>query len=118
MAEFVNRISTHVLDLTHGKPAQNVPVRLERRESSGEWARLANSSTDRDGRCVQLLPENETLRAGLYRLVFDTASYHDAQETEGFHPIVEITFHVREGDSAFHIPLLLSPFGYTTYRGS
>jgi 5-hydroxyisourate hydrolase len=65
-----------------------------------------------------LLPESEALRPGLYRLVFDTASYHSAQETEGFYPIVEITFHVREGESQFHIPLLLSPHGYTTYRGS
>jgi len=114
----MNRISTHVLDLARGKPAKDVPVRLERRELSGEWVRLGTGRTDGDGRCGQLLPENEVLRAGLYRLVFDTASYHDAQEAEGFYPVVEITFHAREGDSQFHIPLLLSPYGYTTYRGS
>jgi len=114
----MSRISTHVLDLAQGKPAKDVPVRLERRESSGEWMRIGSSRTDGDGRCAQLLPENETLRAGLYRLVFDTASYHRAQEIEGFYPVVEITFHVKEGDSAFHLPLLLSPYGYTTYRGS
>ena len=114
----MSRISTHVLDLSRGKPANDLPVRLERRELSGYWVRLSNSSTDQDGRCAQLFPENERLRAGLYRLVFDTASYHRAQEVEGFYPVVEITFHVREGDSAFHIPLLLSPHGYTTYRGS
>lgn len=114
----MSRISTHVLDLTHGKPAKDVPVRLERRELSGEWVRLATSRTDDDGRCGQLLPQNETLRAGLYRLVFDAASYHRTQEVEGFYPVVEITFQVREGDSTFHIPLLLSPYGYTTYRGS
>ena len=114
----MSRISTHVLDLAQGKPAKDVPVRLERREISGEWMRVGGSQTDGDGRCAQLLPEDETLRAGLYRLVFDTASYHHAQEIEGFYPIVEITFHVKEGDSAFHLPLLLSPYGYTTYRGS
>jgi 5-hydroxyisourate hydrolase len=118
MVAGMSRISTHVLDLAQGKPARDVPVRLERRESSGEWSRLGSASTNADGRCAQLLPENENLRAGLYRLVFDTASYHRAQDIEGFYPVVEITFHVKEGDSAFHLPLLLSPFGYSTYRGS
>jgi 5-hydroxyisourate hydrolase len=114
----MKRISTHVLDIAQGKPAKDVPVRLERRESAGEWARLNSSRTDSDGRCAQLLPEGETLRAGLYRLAFDTASYHVAQNIEGLYPVVEITFQVREGDTQFHIPLLLSPHGYTTYQGS
>ncbi len=114
----MKRISTHVLDIAQGKPAKDLPVRLDRRESAGEWVRLNSSRTDGDGRCGQLLPENEVLRAGLYRLAFDTASYHLAQNIEGLYPIVEITFHVREGESQFHIPLLLSPHGYTTYRGS
>jgi 5-hydroxyisourate hydrolase len=114
----MSRISTHVLDLAHGKPAKNVPVRLERRDTAGNWGRLGSGSTDNDGRCPQLLPDGETLPAGLYRLVFDTASYHDAQKVEGFYPVVEITFHVKEGESAFHVPLLLSPFGFSTYRGS
>jgi 5-hydroxyisourate hydrolase len=114
----MSRISTHVLDLAHGKPAKEVPVRLERRELSGDWVRLTTSQTDADGRCAQLLPEDEILRAGLYRLVFDTGSYLHAQEAEGFYPVVEITFQVRDGDTSFHLPLLLSPYGYTTYRGS
>jgi 5-hydroxyisourate hydrolase len=118
MALFMKRISTHVLDLTQGKPARDVPVRLARRESAGEWVLLHSSRTDGEGRCGQLLPEDEVLRAGLYRLAFDTASYHHAQNVEGLYPVVEITFQVREGDTHFHLPLLLSPNGYTTYRGS
>ena len=114
----MTRISTHVLDTARGKPASDVPVRLERRENAGEWARLSSSRTDGDGRCAQLLPVDEPLRPGLYRLAFDAASYFLAQNVEGLYPIVEITFHVREGESHFHIPLLLSPHGYTTYRGS
>jgi 5-hydroxyisourate hydrolase len=114
----MKRISTHVLDIALGKPASDMPVRLERRESSGEWALLSSTRTDGDGRCGQLLSEAEVLRAGLYRIAFDTASYHAARNTEGLYPIVQITFQVREGDSQFHIPLLLSPYGYTTYRGS
>jgi 5-hydroxyisourate hydrolase len=118
MARVMKRISTHVLDTAQGKPASDVPVRLERRETAGEWARLSSSHTDGDGRCAQLLPENETLRPGIYRLAFDTASYHLSQNVEGLYPIVEITFQVREGESHLHVPLLLSPHGFTTYRGS
>jgi 5-hydroxyisourate hydrolase len=114
----MNRISTHVLDTAQGKPARDVPVRLERQESPGEWSLVASSRTDGDGRCPQLLPENETLRAGTYRLAFDTASYYLAHKIQGLYPVVEITFQVRDGESHFHIPLLLSPHGYTTYRGS
>jgi 5-hydroxyisourate hydrolase len=117
MAHFMNRISTHVLDIALGKPASGVPVRLERREMS-DWAVLGSSRTDVDGRCGQLLPEGEVLRPGLYRLAFDTASYHLAQKVEGLYPLVEITFLAREGETKFHIPLLLSPHGYTTYLGS
>ncbi len=114
----MNRISTHVLDTTQGQPAQGVMVRLERKAAHGQWVELKSSRTDEDGRCGQLLPENEFLSAGLYRLLFDTGSYHFAQNIEGFYPVVEIHFQVRQGESHFHVPLLLSPNGYTTYRGS
>ena len=114
----MNRISTHILDTALGKSAKDVPVRLERQESNGAWRLLSLLRTDADGRCAQLLPENESLLAGNYRLVFDTAGYHLAQNVHGLYPVVEITFHVRQGESHFHIPLLLSPHGYTTYRGS
>ena len=118
MARVMKRISTHVLDTTLGKAAKDVMVRLERKESDGQWVELKSSRTDADGRCAQLLPENEFLCAGLYRLLFDTGSYHAAQNVEAFYPVVEINFQVRIGESQFHIPLLLSPYGYTTYRGS
>jgi 5-hydroxyisourate hydrolase len=118
MARVMKRISTHVLDTTQGKPAKDVMVRLQRKESDGQWVELKSSRTDADGRCGQLLPENEFLCAGLYRLLFDTASYHAAQNIDAFYPVVEINFQVRTGESNFHIPLLLSPNGYTTYRGS
>jgi 5-hydroxyisourate hydrolase len=114
----MNRISTHVLDTARGKPASGVPVRLERQDSSGEWAPIGSAQTDQDGRCGQLLPEGAALREGLYRLAFDTASYFAASRQEGMYPVVEITFRVRDGESQFHVPLLLSPNGYTTYRGS
>jgi 5-hydroxyisourate hydrolase len=112
------RISTHVLDIAQGQPAKDVPVRLERRDASGAWRLLAAALTDQDGRCAQLMPEKETLTPGLYRLGFETATYFAAGKLDGLYPLVEITFQVREGERYFHIPLLLSPHGYTTYRGS
>src|ERR1700692_868619 len=114
----MSRISTHVLDVSLGKPAKDVSVRLERREHSGDWLLVVFLLTGTDGRCAQLLPANESLTAGVYRLNFDTASYFQAQEIATLYPLIEVAFQVLEGESEFHIPLLLSPHGYTTYRGS
>jgi 5-hydroxyisourate hydrolase len=118
MAGGINRISTHVLDTALGKPAARVPVRLEQRGKDGRWITLGSSTTDADGRCAQMVAESQSVAEGLYRLVFDTATYYAAQNVSGLYPVVEITFEVRKGESQFHIPLLLSPNGYTTYRGS
>ena len=114
----MNRISTHVLDTAQGKPASGMPVRLERQNPSGKWSPVGSAQTDQDGRCSQLLPEGDALREGLYRLTFDTSAYFASSGAQGLYPVVEITFRVRREESHLHIPLLLSPNGYTTYRGS
>jgi 5-hydroxyisourate hydrolase len=114
----VNRISTHVLDTALGRPAAGVPVRLERAETSGEWRLVGSAITDEDGRCGQLLPEPHVLSVGVYRLVFGTGTYFAANRALALYPVVEVTFEVRTGETHFHIPLLLSPNGYSTYRGS
>lgn len=114
----MTRISTHILDTALGKPAAGVPVRLERTVRPQEWQLLGSAQTDNDGRCKDLLPAASTLSEGTYRLIFDTGAYYGAQRVTGLYPKVEITFEVRAGESHFHIPLLLSPNGYTTYRGS
>ena len=114
----MSRISTHVLDIAKGKPAAGVPVRLEHRDAPREWSKMSSAKTDQDGRCGQLVPDGAALAEGVYRLAFDTASYFAACGVEGLYPVVEITFQVRSGESHLHIPLLLSPNCYTTYRGS
>lgn len=114
----MNRISTHVLDTSLGIPAAGVPVQFERLDLDGTWLRLGSFRTDKDGRCSELLPEHDSLPAGRYRLTLDTASYYASTGIAGLYPVVEITFEVRSGESHFHIPLLLSPNSYTTYRGS
>ncbi len=114
----MNGISTHVLDLVQGRPAKDIPVRLEKQNPSGDWRLVTSAHTNQDGRCPQLLPEGEDLSAGVYRLIFDTGSYYALQKIDALYPSVEVTFQARDGESHFHIPLLLSPNGYTTYRGS
>jgi 5-hydroxyisourate hydrolase len=114
----MKRISTHVLDLVLGKPAADIAVRLEKQDNSGGWRLLTSALTDQDGRCPQLLPDSESLSLGAYRLVFDTGSYFERKKVNTLYPFVEITFNVQAGELHFHIPLLLSPHGYTTYRGT
>jgi 5-hydroxyisourate hydrolase len=118
MAGNLKRVSTHVLDTARGAPAPAVLVRLEFREPGGAWRQVSSVQTDADGRCSQLLPEDKSHVEGVYRLTFDTAAYFGTQGIRGLYPFVEITFQARSGESHFHIPLLLSPNGYTTYRGS
>ena len=105
----MSRISTHVLDTALGLPAAGVVVHLEFAGKS-----LAVQMTDSDGRCANLLP-SATMEPGQYRLRFETGDYHAGK---GLYPVVEITVIVRPGDTHLHVPLLLSPNGYTTYRGS
>jgi 5-hydroxyisourate hydrolase len=109
-------ISTHVLDTALGRPATGIPVLLERLD--GGVRPLHHGETDADGRVRALLPEGAALEAGLYRLTFETAVYLDATAGGGFYPEVSVVFRVADGAQHHHVPLLLSPFGYSTYRGS
>jgi 5-hydroxyisourate hydrolase len=110
-------ISTHVLDTARGVPAADMPVVLEKQEKTGQWRVVGSTRTGRDGRCPQLVPDGEQLSAGVYRLVFDTENYYGEQGVRALYPIVQVTFLVSD-QAHYHIPLLLNPNGYTTYRGS
>ena len=109
-------LTTHVLDVSLGRPARGVPVTLEARDGDA-YRHLARGVTDDDGRVKTLLPEG-ALSAGVYRLTFDTAAYFTALGTAGFYPEVSVVFEVTRPTEHHHVPLLLSPFGYSTYRGS
>jgi 5-hydroxyisourate hydrolase len=113
----MSRLSTHVLDTALGRPAAGMRVQLEFAEPDGSWKRLSEQVTDADGRCANLLPE-DALRPGQYKVRFDTGTYHAAQSVKGLYVTVAIVVTVREGDAHLHVPLLLSPNGYTTYKGS
>lgn len=104
-------VSTHVLDTVSGRPAAGVAVALERLEEDTAET-LSSTSTDEDGRVADLLGGSR-LRTGVYRVTFNTAAYGNQ-----FYPEVSIVFRVSDADQHHHIPLLLSEYGYTTYRGS
>jgi 5-hydroxyisourate hydrolase len=109
-------LSTHVLDATTGRPASNVALTLHRRAENRSWEPIGEGVTDDDGRCRTLAPE--VLQAATYRLIFDTGAYFAASGQKGFYPEVSIVFEVTEPTRHYHVPLLLSPFAYSTYRGS
>lgn len=107
----VSPITTHVLDTAHGRPANGVPVTLEY-QSEGTWIGIGDGITGDDGRVNDLVPTGAILRPGAYRITFTTTAY------SSFFPSIEITFVIEDAAAHYHIPLLLSPFGYSTYRGS
>lgn len=110
-------LSTHVLDTTRGRPAEDLEVLLERLEQ-GAWARIGGGTTNDDGRIKDLLDAGMSFTVGDYRITFSTGPYHAAQGVQGFYPSVSIEFTVRDDAQHYHVPLLLNPFGYSTYRGS
>ncbi|HLM57670.1 MAG TPA: hydroxyisourate hydrolase [Pyrinomonadaceae bacterium] len=114
----MSAITTHVLDTARGRPAEGVPVALEKQTSGGGWQTLGRGKTDADGRLRDLLSQEQRLTQGVYRLTFDTATYFDSLGLAGFYPEVSVAFSVADASQHYHVPLLLSPFGYSTYRGS
>jgi 5-hydroxyisourate hydrolase len=107
-------ISTHVLDTSFGRPAADVAVTLERQDG-GDWRPVSRAATDADGRVQELSAERV---AGTYRLTFGIDRYFSSRGLESFFPFVTIVFAVRNPGEHHHVPLLISPFGYSTYRGS
>lgn len=114
----MSAITTHVLDTSRGSPASGVPIMLELQSEDGNWQLLGKGTTDMDGRLRDLLMPDEPLIIGTYRLTFDTETYFRAHNVEGFYPFVLVVFSILDTDEHYHVPLLLSPYGYSTYRGS
>jgi 5-hydroxyisourate hydrolase len=113
----MSTISTHVLDTARGRPADGVRVRLEA-ATGGGWNLVGATSTNGDGRAPDLLDADAQIEPGVYRLIFDTGAWFAERGVPHFHPHVTVAFEVTEHDDHYHVPLLLSPFGYSTYRGS
>ena len=132
----MSTLSTHALDTATGKPAKGLNVMLEKQSdpkawlahcqsrlkgdtsSKPQWQTLATGVTNSDGRVPGFLPEGTGLKPGIYRMDFDTATYFEKWNITGFYPLVQIIFEIKATDEHYHIPLLISPYGYSTYRGS
>jgi 5-hydroxyisourate hydrolase len=114
----MSAITTHILDVSTGFPARGVRVTLLLQLENSTWKVIGKGLTDEDGRLRDLLAPETTLQEGNYRLTFETDAYFNEQRIEGFYPQVTVAFTVRDTAQHYHVPLLLSPFGYSTYRGS
>jgi 5-hydroxyisourate hydrolase len=112
------KITTHVLDTARGRPAAGISVTLEARNDGGDWRTVGRGRTDADGRLKSLTGEGDVLSEGVYRLTFETGDYFAAEGVETFYPLAVVVFRVRDFSQHYHVPLLVSPFGYSTYRGS
>lgn len=112
----MSSLSTHILDTSLGRPAQGIEVTLTQETDSG-WTRIGGGVTDDDGRIKGLVDSGE-LSVGTYRIEFATGPYFERQQRRGFYPYVSITFVVEAPDEHYHVPLLLNPYGFSTYRGS
>jgi 5-hydroxyisourate hydrolase len=112
----MGQITTHILDTTKGKPAAGITIVLYAGQND-EWTEIARSKTNQDGRTTDLLQNDVSLQTGIYKLRFETKDYFDKNNIPTFYPYVEIIFDIQSGDH-YHVPLLLNPFGYSTYRGS
>lgn len=113
----ISTISTHVLDTALGRPATGLSVTLERLGAKAMEIPIGVGETDRDGRLRDLLPAGQSLSVGDYRLRFDTGAYFQGAGRETFYPSVTVEFRVTDAAAHYHVPLLLSPYGYSTYRG-
>lgn len=112
------QLSSHILDISTGKPAPNVNVRLMQQQTSGSWKLLNAKKTSDNGRIADFLPNDGDIdNDGTYKLIFETTPYFSSQGLKSFYPYVEVNFNI-EGDNHYHVPITLSPYGYSTYRGS
>lgn len=112
------QLSSHILDISTGKPAPDVNVRLMMQDNTGTWKLLNTEKTGQDGRIGNFLPnDGGKSNDGVYKLIFETTPYFRNQGLESFYPYVEVNFNIK-GDNHYHVPITLSPYGYSTYRGS
>jgi 5-hydroxyisourate hydrolase len=114
----MSTISTHILDTARGAPAGGVAVSLSVQNTDESWTELSHAWTDEDGRVKPFFLVGEPLSSGTYRLVFETEPYYQGLEIECFYPQVAVVFKIDDTAQHYHIPLLISPYGYSTYRGS
>lgn len=110
------QLSSHILDINKGMPAAGVRIALSKMEA-GEWHPVEEKTTDENGRIKDFLEENGQNHRGIYKLTYYTAPYFEQAEQESFYPFIEVVFEIKD-DKHYHVPIALSPYGYSTYRGN
>ncbi len=111
------QLSSHILDINVGKPASGVKITLSRQEASDRWVPIEERTTDENGRVKDFLEEKPTGNTGVYKLTYHVAPYFESQGQDSFYPFIEVVFQIKDG-AHYHVPITLSPYGYSTYRGS
>lgn len=111
------QLSTHILDITSGKPASEVKITLSKKDNNDNWMIIDEKQTDTNGRIKDLLKEDGKDNSGIYKLTFYTKPYFEFLGQKSFYPYIEVVFELT-GNEHYHVPITLSPFGYSTYRGS
>jgi 5-hydroxyisourate hydrolase len=111
------QLSTHILDITTGKPATDVKITLSKRDKNDNWAIVEEKLTDKNGRIIDFLKHDGKSHVGIYKLTFHTSEYFKILKHKTFYPFIEVVFELTDNEH-YHVPITLSPFGYSTYRGN
>ena len=112
------QLSSHILDINTGSPAKDVKISLSKMNDKQNWTLIDEKTTDENGRVKDLLPQDKKSdNKGIYKLTFYTEPYFKLQNKESFYPFIEVVFDIKD-NSHYHVPITLSPFGYSTYRGN
>lgn len=114
--EAVYQLSSHILDINIGKPAPDVVISLSKKVGD-DWKVIDEKRTDKDGRVKEFLDKSKGSNEGIYKLTYHVAPYFEKQQQDTFYPFIEVVFEIKD-DKHYHVPITLSPFGYSTYRGS
>lgn len=115
--ETTYQLSSHILDITNGKPAANVKISLEKQDQKGKWHTIDEKTTDDNGRIKDFLPQKDKGNEGIYRLTYHIKPYFVQLNQSTFYPFIEVVFQINDNDH-YHVPITLSPYGYSTYRGN
>jgi 5-hydroxyisourate hydrolase len=113
----MTQITSHILDTSRGRPAEGVLVTLMQQQGD-DWLMVGSASTDTDGRVADFAGEQDKLPGGIYKLTFYLSEYYERLQEDSFYPYVDVSFEIADDGQHYHVPLLLNPFGYSTYRGS
>ncbi len=112
------QLSSHILDISKGMPAADIKISLQKQVQGNQWVKVTEKLTDKNGRVSDFLPQQEDAdHIGVYKLTFYVEPYFQRQQTDTFYPYIEVVFEIKD-NKHYHVPITLSAFGYSTYRGN